>query len=332
MPDNPFTRRLITVPAVLVTFALLTVLAPLWIVGGAVVDIFRAITSAKPWMTLRGLAFLWTYLLGQIWGLVGLLLTAPLSRQTKQTATFRLQSAWAAWNFAALRLLFSLDLDVEGQDSVAPGPIVLLCRHASIVDTMLPARLVANPFDIRLRYVLKKELLVDPTLDIGGNRLSNYFIDRRGDATAEIEALKSLARDLGPGDGILIYPEGTRYSEQKRTRYAERIGREGGIVGEMASRLRRVLPPRPGGTLAILEATTADIVVLAHRGLEGLATVKDIWRGGLVGSKISVLMWRIRRAEIPAGRRERVEWLYRIWSEVDKWVVSKEPVAGETVA
>ncbi|MGD2043416.1 MAG: lysophospholipid acyltransferase family protein [Acidimicrobiia bacterium] len=332
MPDNPFIRRLITVPAVFVTFALLTVLSPLWIVGGAVVDIIRAIASAKPWMTLRGMAFLWVYLLGQIWALVGLSFTTLLPRRAKQNATFKLQSVWTAWNFAALRLLFSLDLDVEGQESAAPGPIVLLCRHASMVDTMLPARLVANPFGIRLRYVLKKELLFDPTLDIGGNRLPNYFIDRDGDPSNEIDALKNLARDLGPEDGILIYPEGTRYSESKRLRYAKRIAREGGIVGDLASHLRRVLPPRPGGTLAILETTTADIVVLAHRGLEGLATVKDIWSGGLVGSKINVLMWRIRRGEIPTGRRERVEWLYRLWAEVDSWIVSKDPVAGESLA
>lgn len=332
MPDNPLTRRLITVPAVLATFVLITILAPLWIVGGAVIDIFRAITSAKPWMTLRGIAFLWAYLLGQIWALIGLLFTVPLPRGTKHAATFKLQSAWTAWNFAALRILFSLDVDVEGQDSAAPGPIVLLCRHASMVDTMLPARLVANPFGIRLRYVLKRELLVDPTLDIGGNRLPNYFIDRDGDPSTEIEAVKRLASDLGPKDGILIYPEGTRYSEGKRIRYAKRVAREGGIVGEMASRLRRVLPPRPGGTLAILETTTADIVVLAHRGLEGLATVKDIWSGGLVGSKINVLMWRIRRGEIPTSRRERVEWLYRLWAEVDNWIVSKEPVTGESLA
>ncbi len=333
MPDNPLTRRLMTISAVLMMFALLTILSPVWILVGAVVDTVRSLTSNKPWMSLRAFAFLWIYLLGQMWALLGLLFTIPLPGRVKQTATFRLQSKWSAWNFAALVWLFSLDLQVEGQDSAVPGPIVLLSRHASMIDTMLPAKLVANPFGIRLRYVLKRELLVDPTLDIGGNRLPNYFIDRKGDASAEIEAVKELSRDLGPNDGILIYPEGTRYSEEKRARYTKRLEREGGIVGEMGSRLRRVLPPRPGGTLAILEATTADIVVLAHRGLEGLATVKDIWSGGMVGSRINVLMWRIRRANVPTGRREQVEWLYELWSEVDKWVVSKEqPMAGESPA
>ena len=332
MPDNPLARRLITVPSVLVIFALLTVLSPLWVPVAAAVDAIRSIASAKPWMTLRALVFLWVYLAGQVWALFGLLVTAPLPRPAKQKATFRLQTAWTAWNFAALRGVFSLDLEVEGQPSAAPGPIVLLCRHTSMVDTMLPARLVANPFGIRLRYVMKKELLVDPTLDIGGNRLPNHFIDRSGESTAEIEALKGLASGMGPSDGILIFPEGTRYSETKRARYVAKVARDGGVVGEMASRLRRVLPPRPRGTLAILEATTADIVVLAHRGLEGLATVKDIWSGGMVGSKINVLLWRVRHGDIPTSRRERVEWLFKLWVEVDNWVISKEPATGETPA
>jgi 1-acyl-sn-glycerol-3-phosphate acyltransferase len=332
MPADPLARRLITVPTVLVTFALLTVLSPFWAVTGATIDVVRSITSAKPWMTLRAMAFLWIYLLGQVWALLGLFLTTPLPPQPKQTATFKLQSAWTDWNFAALRWVFSLDVEVEGQDSATPGPIVLLCRHASMVDTMLPAHLVANPLGIRLRYVMKRELLIDPTLDIGGNRLPNYFIDRTAGSASEVEALKLLATGLDSNEGILIFPEGTRYSEKKRLWYTRKVAREGGVVGEMASRLRRVLPPRPSGTLAILEATTADVVVLAHRGLEGLATVRDIWSGGMVGSRISVHMWRIRRGEIPIDRRERVEWLYRIWSEVDNWVVSKEPVVGESPA
>lgn len=332
MADNALLRRLVTVPAILVMFALLTMLSPLWIVAGAGIDALRSVLSAKPWMALRITSFLWIYLTGQIWALLGLLLTAPLPPGAKRTATFKLQSVWTAWNFAALRMVFSLDLEVEGQESATPGPIVLLCRHASMIDTMLPARLVANPYGIRLRYVMKKELLVDPTLDIGGNRLLNHFIDRAGDPASEIAALRRLATGLGTNEGILIFPEGTRYSETKRERYVEQAAREGGTVGEMASRLRRVLPPRPRGTLAILEATTADVVVLAHRGLEGLATVRDIWSGGLVGSKISVLMWRIRRSDIPRGRHERVRWLFEVWTDVDNWIVSEEALAGEAPA
>jgi 1-acyl-sn-glycerol-3-phosphate acyltransferase len=322
MPDNAVARRSITIPAVVVLFALMTALSPLLMVLGAVVDVVRAVASGKPWMTLRCLAFLWVYLLGQLWALVAVLATVPLSTRRKQTATWRVQGAWASWNFAALRGLFSLDLLVEGQEHVTPGPLVVLARHASMVDTMLPALLIANPFSIRLRYVLKKELLVDPTLDIGGHRLPNHFVERRsGESTTEMEAIGALASDLEVDEGVLIYPEGTRFSVAKRDRSTNRLRAQAGPLAAFADGFRRVLPPRPGGTLAILDATDADVVVLAHSGLEGLATARDIWSGGMVGSTIQVRLWRVARTEIPDGRRQRLEWLFRTWAEVDDWIV-----------
>ena len=330
MPDNPLLRRLITIPTVVVLFVLVTVLAPLWLAAGGVVDLTRSLRSGTPWMTIRGLAFLWVYLLGQVWALVCILVTAPLSQAAKERATVRLQGLWTRWNLAALRRVFSLDLEVEGQDCVLPGPILLLSRHVSMVDTLLPARLIANPFGLRLRYVLKKELLVDPVLDIGGHRLPNHFIDRRsGESLAEIEALKRLATDLDTDEGVLVFPEGTRFTAEKHRRLVARAAGQGGVIGELAAGYRAVLPPRPGGTLALLEASDADVVILAHRGLEGLATARDIWAGGMVGSKVTVALWRIAHDQIPGGARERREWLFRAWSAVDEWVTASTPRNGE---
>ena len=328
MPHNPILRRLITIPSVVVLFLLVTAFSPLLLVIGLVIDIWRSIDSGKPWMTLRSLAFLWIYLLGQLWALLGLLLSTPVPGETKQRITFELQGLWTKWNFNSMRRLFSLDVQVEGQDSAKRGPFILLSRHASMVDTMLPARFIANPFGIRLRYVLKRELLIDPTLDIGGNRLPNYFIDRAAANTSiELGAIRDLASDLSDDDAVLIYPEGTRFSIEKRDRYTARLADQPGAVGSVAAHLRQVLPPRPGGTLALLEAApAADVVVLAHHGLGGLATVKDIWAGGLVGSKIRVAMWRIKRARIPRDRDDRIEWLYRLWASVDDWVVTQSAV------
>ncbi|MFZ0014667.1 MAG: lysophospholipid acyltransferase family protein [Acidimicrobiia bacterium] len=329
MPDNPILRRLVTVPTAFLLFLVITGLSPLLLLLASAIDLFRSLTRDRPWMAVRSLAFLWVYLLGQMWALLGLLFSAPVPKESKLRITFDLQSAWTGWNLAALRRIFSLDLVVEGQGSARNGPIVLLCRHASIVDTMLPAGLVARPFRIRLRYVLKRELLIDPTLDIGGNRLPNYFVDRAsGDSAAELGAIRELARDLDDDEGVLIYPEGTRFSEEKREVYTGRLAREPGVVGQVSARLRRVLPPRPGGTLAILDASTADVVILAHHGLEGLATVRDIWEGGLVGSRIRVRLWRIPRESIPTGRSERVDWLFSVWAAVDEWVVAQSEGDG----
>ncbi|MFP3881504.1 MAG: 1-acyl-sn-glycerol-3-phosphate acyltransferase [Actinomycetota bacterium] len=326
MPDKPLARRLITVPTVITLFIAVTVLSPLLVLVGVAIDLSRWLATRKPWVSVRVLAFLWVYLLGEVWAVAALAATAPLGR-AGMGATFRLQGLWAAWNLRALQSLFSVELEVEGADSLIPGPVIILSRHASMVDTLLPARLVANG-GLRLRYVLKKELLADPALDIAGNRLPNVFIDRASREGAGLASIRDLAAGMGPSEGILIYPEGTRFSETKLRKHQRRIGDDEGTVAAAVRAFRRVLPPRPGGALALLEASDADVVVLAHRGLEGLATVAEIWRGGLVGSTIEIALWRIPRADVPPTRPDQVEWLHRVWGDIDRWVVSREPDPG----
>lgn len=329
MPDNPTLRRLLTIPAVVFLFVVMTVGSPMIAVIVVVIDLVRSIGFGKPWIASRGVLFLWVYLLGELWALLALLASAPLPRVSKDEITYDLQGVWARWNLRALCRLFSIELLVEGQDNARRGPIILLSRHASLVDTLLPANLVANPHRIRLRYVLKRELLFDPALDVAGNRLPNYFVDRSGEHTAgEIAALSELAGDLQPNEGVLIYPEGTRFSEQKRERYVTRLIRHGGALGRLSAGFRTVLPPRVAGTLALLEASQADVVVLAHYGLEGLATVSDIWAGSLVGTTIEVALWRIPRSTIPSERNEQVEWLFEVWRAVDEWVASRSAIGG----
>jgi 1-acyl-sn-glycerol-3-phosphate acyltransferase len=320
--DRPLPRRLLTVTVVVALFALVTFLLPLLALVALVVDLVRG--TGSHWTTLRCLGFGWFYLVGEVWALAGLALTLALPRERRNTVTYRLQLAWARWNFAAVRFFFRLRLLVEGEDQIAPGPIVLLSRHASMIDTLLPANLVTGGHGIRLRYVLKKELLIDPALDIAGSRLPNHFIDRgSGESASEGNAIRALAEGLAPDEGVLIYPEGTRFSEEKRDRLLARFTDRDDDVAEVARGYRLVLPPRPGGTLALLDAARADIVVMAHHGLEGFATAADVWKGTLVGSRLRVRFWRIPREQIPEERTAQVGWLYRVWGEVDDWVVAQ---------
>jgi 1-acyl-sn-glycerol-3-phosphate acyltransferase len=318
---------MITIPGVVLAFVLVSLGLPLLLATGLLVDLARAAVSRRPAMATRLIAFLWIYLLGQMWALPALAAAAMLGGKRAIDLTFRLQDAWTWWNFDAMRAVFRLSFSVEGSDAIDPPPILLLARHASIVDTLLPAVFVTREHGIRLRYVLKRELLVDPALDVAGNRLPNHFVDRGPAGTeAETAAIRSLAQGMTPAEGVMIYPEGTRYSEEKRLRYTAPLVRKGGVIGELASGLERVLPPRPGGTLALLDATTADVVVLAHRGLEGFARVKDIWSGGLVGSRVELKFWRVARADVPENRSDRVQWLFRLWNEIDDWVGEKRYV------
>ena len=318
-----------TVTSVYLAFAIVTALLPLILVASFLIDLARSLLAGKPFMATRILAFGWLYLLGEVWGLLVLGTTALLPKDRAIEATYRLQNRWASWNFRAVRFIFGLDFVADGQQSAAPGPVILLSRHASLIDTLLPSWFVSRQLGIRVRYVLKKELLLDPALDVAGNRLPNHFVDRGAmDNERDLEAIHELGSDLSEDEAVLIYPEGTRFSERKRERYLRRFARRTGIVADIASNLKNVLPPRPGGTLALLEGSTADVVVLAHRGLEGFARVKDMWKGGIVGSRIDVVFRRIARAEIPEGRAARVTWLFETWREIDVWVGGDESIAG----
>ncbi len=61
-------------------------------------------------------------------------------------------------------------------------------------------------------------------------------------------------------------------------------------------------------------------MLLAHTGLEGATSLRDLWAGGLVGATVRVKAWRIPAAEVPAEAEARLGWLYDRWLEVDQWI------------
>lgn len=138
--------------------------------------------------------------------------------------------------------------------------------------------------------------------------------------------MQELARDLGPRDAMLIYPEGTRFSAAKQRRALDRFHQNGDLkMLEYARSLAFVLPPRPGGTLGLLEAApAADVVFCAHTGFEGAASLAEIWKGALVDQTIRVQFRRIPRDEIPAGRHTRIAWIFEEWQRVDAWIESQQ--------
>lgn len=321
---NPFLRRIVTVPALYLLFIAVSALLPLLLGVAVIVDVVRWARSRTPWVGSRLVLFLWVYLLGEAWALPALAFVGMLPERRSLKATYALQSRWVRWNIGAVVHLFGLSFDVEGDAILTPGPILVLSRHASLIDTLIPGFYISAAHGIRLRYVLKRELLADPALDIAGSRLPNFFIDRAAPHADDGRgSIADLAADLGPDEGVLIYPEGTRFSEAKRAVQVKRVVRRGGRLGEIAARFQHVLPPRPAGTSALLGASDADVILLAHTGLEGFARVADMWSGGLVGSKIHIRFWRIPSDEVPGDRSGRAEWLFDVWSQIDRWIGEK---------
>lgn len=330
-------RRLRTIPPILLGLLAATVLLPVLLAGAVVVDVVRRIRHGRPFMAVRLVTFLWVYLAAETAGLAVLAALWVLAAGGRRRAwmadrTWRFQQVWGGALFAAARTLFGLRVEVSGDEHVTPGPILVLIRHASIVDNLLPSVLVARRHGIRLRYVLKRELLSDPCLDVAGKRLPNYFVRRNTGEAAERENIRRLAEGLGPDEGVLLYPEGTRFTPERRAAAIAKIAERDPERAARMEGIESLLPPKVGGLLALLDgAPAADVVVLAHQGFDGLRLVSDIWAGALVGRTIRVRFTRTPRAEIPAGRAERVAWLDAAWADADAWV-GHQARAGESAA
>jgi 1-acyl-sn-glycerol-3-phosphate acyltransferase len=314
-------RRAVTVPLYFTLCALCFTLLPALLLGAAALDIARG----GPRVFTRCVLFFQWYLLCEVAGLLVAfaIFVSTREREREIARFFRLQCGWLRALLAGGIRCFGLRLEVDGQDVLPGGPLLVLMRHASTADVVLPNVLISRPTGIVLRYVLKRELLWDPCLDVAGHRLVNCFVRRdSADPEREIAVVKSLARGLGPRDGVLIYPEGTRFTPEKQARALARI-RAGGDAerSARAGKLAHVLPPRLGGPLALLEeCPDADVVFCAHTGFDGVRTMNDFLKGSLVGAAIRVTFWRVPRAAIPRDSDAREAWLYEHWQRVDDWV------------
>jgi 1-acyl-sn-glycerol-3-phosphate acyltransferase len=325
-------RRLISIPRSLLLFVATTALLPVLLIGGVAVDTIRWAVHRRPWMSLRLIAFGWIFLAAEAWGLARFLGHWVLSgfgsrREWLVAKAWPVQTWWARTLLTSVRRLFRLTLRVEDAAWARPGPIIAMFRHASIVDNLLPAVLLTHGQGLRLRWIIKRELLWVPALDVGGTRLPNYFVDRdSSDPRTEIRRIRALAADLGKDEGVLIYPEGTRFTERRRTRALAALEQRDPELFARARRLRHLLPPRIGGPLTLLD-TGYDVVMCGHEGLGGFAKIRDIWSGALVGRTINVKFWRFGASEIPPNRRERIAWLFDQWAQVDAWIEATKDAA-----
>jgi 1-acyl-sn-glycerol-3-phosphate acyltransferase len=329
-------RRARAIAIETVAFAVVTLTFPLLLAAAAAVDLARFVVRRRPFIGVRLVAMLWWFLFGELRGLLGLLViwiaSAGRDSRTRRFRVYRLRQRWIGGHLDGVRRLFGLRFEVEGLDDVAPGPVLILMRHASIVDNALPDALVGRRHDMGLRFVLKRELQMLPTIDIGGRWVPTNFVRRAsGDTARELEDLHVLAHDLDPHEGVLIYPEGTRATTAKLARAKEVIAERQPEIAPLADQLEHLLPPRLGGPLELLEQGRGhDVVFCGHVGFDGYERVSDIWNGDLVGATIRVRFQRFPAADVPAERDELVRWLYARWIELDAWVGEQLSRTGTT--
>jgi 1-acyl-sn-glycerol-3-phosphate acyltransferase len=333
-------RRLVTIPAFLILTALMTALLPLLLLVGLALTPLQRFRGAVPTL-LFVLGYLWCETIGivssfYIWVrhrvAVG---WKPALRKTADDrfmeANYRLQYWWTSALKRIAGKAFRLRFDLHGEEALAGAPALVLPRHASIADTVIPMVFYALPRQIRLRYVLKKELLLDPCLDIVGNRLPNYFVDRGGEDTEQARrGVARLVANLKMNEGVLIYPEGTRVSDSKRAALRARYVDSPEMLAQL-DRWENLLPPRLGGTLALLEANPGrDLLFCAHSGFEGSSHFSNLINGSWMGAQIRMSFWRVPFAEIPLAPADQIAFLFKQWDRMNLEVTGRYTVDQTT--
>ncbi|SDD23231.1 Acyltransferase [Geodermatophilus telluris] len=329
--------RRVAGPLLLAALVAVVALLPVLVVLALVASFFLP----GRWRALRLLAFAVVYLAlevaglavaGVLWVLGGLgrRLDTPRSRAAHYTALRLLLDVL----MRAAQRLFALRLVTDGEswsplDDGVPGStnaMLVLSRHAGPGDSFLLVNTLMNRDHLRQpRIVLKDVLQLDPLIDVYLNRLPSTFVSSGPGAGDRAEAaIAELARDLGEEDALLIFPEGANATPGRRLRALQRL-RERGLVAaaRRAEAMRHLLPPRPGGVVAALQAAPhADVVLVAHTGLEHLSTVRDVWRGLPVDKTLHLRWWFVPAAEVPREQAELTDWLYRWWATIDDWITT----------
>ena len=117
----------------------------------------------------------------------------------------------------------------------------------------------------------------------------------------------------------VIFPEGTFFTAERKARAVKRLTDAG--RHELAARaegLRYLLPPRPGGALAMLAgAPHADAVFVGNSGFERFNSLGAIYRSVPFEEPVRVWLWRVPNSEIPRDPEQQLLWLYDQWERLD---------------
>lgn len=333
MPLPPaWVRHFLVAPlVVLLAIALLTTL-PVWLIVGV------ALSPLVPGH-LRVPRLIFLAIVYMVWDAAALVSLAALwiasgfgwkiRNATFQRAHYVLTGAFLKVLFWIARWSLHLAVDVVGTDPdvAEPGrPAIVVSRHAGPGDSFVLIHALVNWFDREPRIVLKSTLQWDPTVDILLNRLPNRFIspDRTGSLA---ETVGELAQGLDENDAFVIFPEGGNFTPRRRVKAIAWLKARGlKDLAVRAEHLHNVLPPKPGGLLAALDAAPdAGVIFVAHTGLDRMITVADVWRELPMDKRLVMRFWSVDPEEIPASEEERVTWLYDWWARIDAWIDENRP-------
>jgi 1-acyl-sn-glycerol-3-phosphate acyltransferase len=339
----PLVRRLVLAPVVVVIAVAFIVLSPALALLALV---FGLAARSRPGrmrsLRLTCFALIWfiaetaalAMLLG-LWiasGFGGRLSTEPYQSRHYQVVRWFLDLLYdGAERTYGLRVeVDEPELTPEERIARLTRPIIVLSRHAGPGDSFLLVHELLTVYGRRPRVVMKAALQVDPSLDVVGNRLPNVFIkDSQTGENIFTEQIERLARGLDARGALVIFPEGGNWTPNRWYRGIRRLERQGRRdLAARAAHMPNLLPPRPGGTLAAISACPdADVIFVAHAGLDSIISIGDVWRNFPINQVIRARWWRVPFDEVPrdAGHEDQVQWLYDWWERIDSWITENRP-------
>lgn len=326
-------RRVVVAPLVILVTVAVWATLPLWLIGAA------ALSPVLPgrWRPLRLLWVLILYLTCEtvmLLVLLGLWLASGFGWRIR-TPYFEgihydlVQGVmWVFFREAKRVLNLSIVTDGPAPDAHPGTPLLVCCRHAGPGDSFTLIHALMHWYQREPRVVLKDTLAWDPMIDVVLRRIPARFITTDPGVGEDMEShIATLAADLDENDAFVIFPEGGNFTPERRQRAIDRLRKLGmERMARRAEAMTHVLAPRPGGFLAALDAAPeADVVMVAHTGLDHLLTVGDVWRELPMDKRIIMRWWQVPREEIPEDREARIEWLYAFWERIDVWIAENRP-------
>jgi 1-acyl-sn-glycerol-3-phosphate acyltransferase len=339
-------RRLVLAPLVVVIAGALAALAPPLAVLSAAFNLIRRRTSrgkAKRMRALRLVCFALAWFVAETAALtvfLGLWLVSGFGGRLDTEPYRNRHYAVMRWYldviYRAARRTCGLSVEVEVPPDAAAiegRPLIVLSRHAGPGDSLLLVHHLLATCGRRPRVVMKSALQLDPSLDVAANRLPNAFVQRHAGRTTE--AIRRLAAGLDPRSALLLFPEGGNWTPLRWGRAIARLRSQGrDDLAERAVVMPRLLAPRVGGVAAAITACpSADVIFVAHTGLDGMVSVRDVWRSLSGDVTARARWWRVPAAEVPrgAGREAQVDWLYDWWQRLNAWIESASAASCERI-
>ncbi|TVZ02971.1 hypothetical protein EAS64_21115 [Trebonia kvetii] len=344
LPPTPI-RRLLLVPlVVLIAGALAALTPPVAMLTAAYSLIRRRADGERRSRLLRVIFFGLAWSAGEIaaltvflclWiasGFGGRLDTEPYqARQYSVMRRFLDQIFRAAHRACGLRVTVT---GPHGTGVSAGGdrPLIVLSRHAGPGDSLLLIHHLLSVCERRPRVVMKATLQLDPSVDILANRLPNAFLHKQPKvgvpaAHHRTEQIRRLAAGLSGRGALVIFPEGGNWTPLRWRRGIDHLRRRGRRdLAERAAAMPNVLPPHASGALtAIAACPAADVIFVAHTGLDRLVSVRDVWRGLLGDMEVRAKWWRVPAGGVPrsASHDTQVSWLYDWWQRIDAWITEE---------